>query len=157
MDAIAEQFAQTPAAGLTIGCVYGLLRVGLAFISGIIEFCLVRGQQAVAAPVMYPQGVQSGGLQAVQHTYLTESFYWDLNDRIRALTARVLPRTSGMPPHMGAAEAYSAVRHDLKTVAALGPAEAKRSGRAAVACMKRADRGIFRKGYDGSTLGEHLM
>jgi branched-chain amino acid transport system substrate-binding protein len=101
------------------------------------EFGLMRGQQKVAALVMYPQYVQSLGLQAVQHTFLTESFYWDLNDRTRALTARVQPRTSGMPPHMGAAGAYSAVRHYLKAVAALGPAEAKLSGRTAVARMKQ--------------------
>ncbi len=101
------------------------------------EFGLMRGQQKVAALVMYPQYVQAIGLAAVQRTYLTESFYWDLNERTRAFTARVLPRTSGMPPHMGAAGAYSAVRHYLKAAADLGPAQAKRSGRAAVARMKQ--------------------
>lgn len=101
------------------------------------EFGLMRGAQKVAALVMYPQYVQAIGLDVVQHTYLTESFYWDLNDRTRALTARVTPRTSGMPPHMGAAGAYSAVRHYLKAVAALGPAAAKASGAATVARMKQ--------------------
>ena len=37
MDAFAEQLAQTLAAGLTIGCIYGLLCVGLAFIFGIMR------------------------------------------------------------------------------------------------------------------------
>ena len=37
MDAFIEQFAQTLAAGLTIGCIYGLLCVGLAFIFGIMR------------------------------------------------------------------------------------------------------------------------
>lgn len=37
MDAFVEQFAQTLAAGLTIGCIYGLLCVGLAFIFGIMR------------------------------------------------------------------------------------------------------------------------
>ncbi len=101
------------------------------------EFGLMRGNQKVASLVMYPQYVHALGLDVVQHTYLTESFYWDLNARTRALAARVLPRTSGMPPHMGAAGAYSAVRHYLKAVAALGPADAKRSGRATVARMKQ--------------------
>ncbi len=101
------------------------------------EFGLMRGQQKVAALIMYPQNVRALGLAVVQGTYLTESFYWDLNDRSRAFTQRVLPRTSGMPPHMGAAGAYSAVRHYLKAVASLGAAEAKKSGRATVARMKQ--------------------
>jgi branched-chain amino acid transport system substrate-binding protein len=101
------------------------------------EFGLMRGQQKVAALVMYPQYVQAVGLDAMQHTYTTESFYWDLDDRTRAFTKRVTPRTGGMPPHMGAAGAYSAVRHYLKAVAALGPAEGKRSGAATVARMKQ--------------------
>jgi branched-chain amino acid transport system substrate-binding protein len=41
-----------------------------------------------------------------------------------------------MPPYMGAAGAYSAVRHYLKAVLALGPEAAKASGRATVARMK---------------------
>ena len=99
------------------------------------EFGLMQ-QQKVAALIIYPQNVRALGLAAVKGAYLTESFYWNLNDRTRAFTARVTPRTQGMPPHMGAAGAYSSVRHYLKAVASLGPAEAKRSGRAAVARMK---------------------
>lgn len=100
------------------------------------EFGLTRGPQKLAALVFYHQYAHSLGLSAAQGTYAAESFYWNVNDRTRAFTARVLPRTSGMPPHMGAAGAYSAVRHYLKAVAALGPAQAKASGRAAVAKMK---------------------
>ena len=37
MDMVAEQLAQSLAAGLTIGCIYGLLCVGLAFIFGIMR------------------------------------------------------------------------------------------------------------------------
>ena len=101
------------------------------------EFGLMRGSQKVAALVMYPQYAEALGLEAMQHTYLTESFYWDLNERTRAFTKRVTPRTGGMVPNMGAAGAYSAVHHYLKAVAALGPAEAKRSGAATVARMKQ--------------------
>jgi len=100
------------------------------------EFGLMRGAQKVAALIMYPQYARALGLDVVQHTYCAESFYWDLNDHTRAFTARVTPRTSGMPPHMGAAGAYSALRHYLKAVLTLGPAQAKRSGRATVARMK---------------------
>ncbi len=100
------------------------------------EFGLMQ-KQKVAALIIYPQNVRALGLAAVQGTFLTESFYWNLNDRTRAFTARVTPRTSGMPPHMGAAGAYSSVRHYLKAVASLGAVAAKRSGRATVAEMKR--------------------
>ena len=101
------------------------------------EFGLMRGTQKVASLVLYPQYIQAMGLQVAQHTFATESFYWDLNDRTRAFTKRVLPRTQGMVPYMGSAGAYSAVRHYLKAVAALGVTEAKASGRAAVARMKQ--------------------
>ena len=37
MDTLVEQFVQTLAAGLTVGCIYGLLCVGLAFIFGIMR------------------------------------------------------------------------------------------------------------------------
>ena len=100
------------------------------------EFGLTSGPQKLAALVFYPQYAHSLGLNVAQGTNIAESFYWDLNDRTRAFAGRVMPRTSGMPPHMGAAGAYSAVRHYLKAVAALGPAQSKASGRAAVAKMK---------------------
>ena len=109
----------------------------LSCIKQAAEFGLMHGSQKVAALIIYPQNVRALGLDVVQGTYLTESFYWDLNDRTRAFTRRVTARTGGMVPHMGAAGAYSAVRHYLKAVASLGPAEAKRSGRAAVARMKQ--------------------
>jgi branched-chain amino acid transport system substrate-binding protein len=101
------------------------------------EFGLMRGPQKVAALIIYPQNVRALGLEVVQGTFLTESFYWNLNDHSRAFTSRVTQRTSGMPPHMGAAGAYSAVRHYLKAVASLGAVEAKKSGRATVARMKQ--------------------
>ncbi len=100
------------------------------------EFGLMRGTQRVGSLVIYPQNVRALGLPITQGMYLTESFYWNLNDRTRAFTARVTPRTQGMVPHMGAGGAYSCVRHYLKAVTALGAA-AKASGRDAVAAMKR--------------------
>ena len=76
------------------------------------------------------------GLATAQGTQLAESFYWDLNDRSRAFTGRVLAATGGKPPNMGQAGAYSAVRHYLRAAAALTPAVAKASGRAVVERMK---------------------
>ena len=100
------------------------------------EFGLMRGGQKVTSLVFYPQYAKSIGLNLAHGMNVAESFYWDLNDRTRAFTSRVTPRTQGMVPYMGAAGAYSAVRHYLKAVAALGPSAAKASGAAAVAKMK---------------------
>jgi branched-chain amino acid transport system substrate-binding protein len=63
--------------------------------------------------------------------------YWDLNDRTRAFTNRVRPKTPNNWPNQAHASAYSSVLHYLKTVADMGPAEAKRSGAATVARMKQ--------------------
>ncbi|MBV8868057.1 MAG: ABC transporter substrate-binding protein, partial [Acetobacteraceae bacterium] len=77
-----------------------------------------------------------------------ETFYWDLNERTRAFTARVRPRTPTNLPNSLQASAYSSVLHYLKTVAAMGLAEAKKSGAATVARMKQSpvDDDAFGKG-----------
>ncbi len=100
------------------------------------EFGLVHSGQKLAALIVFIDDIHSLGLAATQGTLATNTFYWDLNDRTRAFTKRVLPKTGGKPPNMSQAGSYSAVRHYLKTVAAMGAAEAKRSGRATVARMK---------------------
>ena len=66
-------------------------------------------------------------LATAQGTRLTESFYWDLSDRTRAFTGRVLDATGGNPPNMGQAGAYSVVRHYLRAAASLGVAQARAS------------------------------
>ena len=109
----------------------------LSCIKQAAELGVGRGGQRLGALIIYLQDIRSLGLATAQGVQLTESFYWDLNDRSRAFAARILPRTGGKPPNMGQAGAYSAVRHYLKAVAALGPAEAKASGRATVARMKQ--------------------
>ena len=101
------------------------------------EFGLYSGTQQVAALVIYLQDIHALGLTTAQGTRLTESFYWDLNDRTRAFTGRVLDATGGKPPNMGQAGAYSAVRHYLRAAASLGAAPARASGRAVVERMKQ--------------------
>ncbi len=53
------------------------------------------------------------------------------------LTRRFLPKTAGSYPSSLHASCYAGVPHYLRTVAGLGPARAKASGREAVAAMKR--------------------
>ena len=103
------------------------------------EFGITRGGSdgpRLAALLLYIGDVHSVGLQAAQGLVLTESFYWDLNDRTRAFTRRVLPKTGGVRPNMNHAGCYAATLHYLKAVADMGAAEAKRSGAATVARMK---------------------
>ena len=77
------------------------------------------------------------GLDVSQGLNLTESFYWDLNDRTRAFTNRVKSKTPNNWPNMIHAGCYSATLHYLKTVADMGAAEAKKDGAATVARMKK--------------------
>lgn len=78
--------------------------------------------------------VKAVGLATAQGLILTEGFYWDLNERTRALTARIRPKMATMPCTTHAS-VYGVTLHYLKAVADLG-LYAGRDGRAAVARMK---------------------
>lgn len=99
------------------------------------EFGLTKTMR-VAALLMFVNDVRSLGLSVAQGLYLTESYYWDLNDRTRAFTKRVYPKTNGNMPNMVQAGCYSAAMHYLKTVQAMGAEAAKADGRATIARMK---------------------
>jgi branched-chain amino acid transport system substrate-binding protein len=100
------------------------------------EFGL-NGSMKIAALLMFINDVHALGLDTANGLTLTESFYWDLNDRTRAFTKRVLPKTPNNYPNMIHAGCYSATNHYLKTVADMGAAEAKKDGAATVARMKK--------------------
>ncbi|WP_376100842.1 ABC transporter substrate-binding protein (plasmid) [Roseomonas sp. CCTCC AB2023176] len=77
------------------------------------------------------------GPEVAQGLFLTSAFYWDLNDRTRAFSWRVIDRMpQRQPPNAVQAGCYSGAIHYLKAVAALGPARAKADGAAVVARMK---------------------
>jgi len=99
------------------------------------EFGLHRTMK-LAALLMGVVDVKSLGLESGQGLLLTESFYWDLNPRTRALTERVRAKNENRPPAMVPAGCYGAVLHYLKAVAEMGVAQAKASGVDAVARMK---------------------
>ncbi|MBL6082513.1 ABC transporter substrate-binding protein [Belnapia sp. T18] len=99
------------------------------------EFGLTRTMR-IAAMLMYNSNVQALGQDAAQGLLMTETFYWDLNDRTRAFMDRIRPKTPNQWPNMVQAGCYSAVLHYLKAVADMGPAAAKADGRAVVARMK---------------------
>ena len=99
------------------------------------EFGLMSSMK-VAAMLMYNSNVHAIGLDTAQGLLLTESYYWDLNDRTRAFNERIRPKTPDQWPNMVQAGCYAATLHYLKAVADLGIGPAKASGRDVVARMK---------------------
>ena len=99
------------------------------------EFGLTEHMK-VAGMLMYNSNVHAIGLDTAQGLLLTESYYWDLNDRTRAFNERVRPKTPNQWPNMVQAGCYASTLHYLKAVSALGIGPAKASGRDVVDRMK---------------------
>jgi branched-chain amino acid transport system substrate-binding protein len=99
------------------------------------EFGLNK-RMTIAPLIMFLQDVHSIGIETAQGLITSETFYWNMNDRTRAFTKRVLPRTPNNYPSQAHASAYAITLHYLKTVAAMGGGAAKTSGRTTVARMK---------------------
>ncbi len=97
----------------------------------------VNKKMTIAPMLMFITDVHSVGLPMAQGLNVTTTFYWNYNARTRAFTKRVLPHlVNGAYPNMAHASSYAVTYHYLKTVAAMGPANALRSGAATVARMK---------------------
>ena len=116
--------------------VLGLCNAGADTVNSIKQAKEFGLQARIAALLMFITDVHALGLQTAQGLTLTESFYWDLNDRTRAFTARVRPKTPNNWPNMIHAGCYAASLHFLKAVADMGVAEAKKSGAGIVNRMK---------------------
>jgi branched-chain amino acid transport system substrate-binding protein len=97
----------------------------------------VNKSMKLAALLMFITDVHALGLDTAKGLNLTESFYWDLNDRTRAFTNRVKPKTPNNWPNMIHAGCYSATLHYLKTAHDMGAAEAKKDGVATINRMKK--------------------
>jgi branched-chain amino acid transport system substrate-binding protein len=117
--------------------------LGLSIGGSDLATCLKQGSEfgitnkvKVAALVTFLNDIHSVGLNTMQGLLFSNSFYWDLNERTRAFTKRVVPRMNGTYPGMTHAGCYAVTLHYLKAVAALGAAAAKKSGAATVAKMK---------------------
>lgn len=103
--------------------VLGLANAGgdtINTIKGASEFGLVQGGQKLAGLLLFLTDIHSLGLKTAQGIQLTESFYWDLNDKTRAWSKRFAERHGGKMPTMVHAGVYSAVSHYLKAVDAAG-------------------------------------
>ncbi len=130
--------------------------LGLANASGETVNCIKQAREfgldktmKFAALLISTLDIKALGLEAGQGLLTSDCFYWDLNDRTRALTKRVSEKTGGNPPALVQAGCYGATTHYLKAVAALGAAKAKASGAVAVEQMKAmpSDDDAFGKGY----------
>lgn len=83
----------------------------------------ITGKQSLAATLMFITDVHSLGLDKAQGMYLTEGFYWDLDEQTRAWSKRFFDVQKRMPT-MAQAGVYSSVLHYLKAVQAAGTDDA---------------------------------
>ncbi|MDA8251583.1 MAG: ABC transporter substrate-binding protein [Rhodospirillales bacterium] len=116
--------------------VLGLANAGADTVNSIKQAKEFGLQARIAAMLMFITDVHALGLKTAQGLTLTESFYWDLNERTRAFTNRVRPKTPNNWPNMIHAGCYAGSLHFLKAVSDMGVAAAKRSGTAIVQRMK---------------------
>ncbi|RTL58132.1 MAG: ABC transporter substrate-binding protein [Rhodocyclaceae bacterium] len=79
----------------------------------------ITPKQSLAGLLMFITDIHSLGLKSTQGMYLTEGFYWDLNEETRAWSKRFFERHKRMPTMVQAGE-YSSVLHYLNAVKAAG-------------------------------------
>jgi branched-chain amino acid transport system substrate-binding protein len=108
------------------------------------EFGIVRGGQNFAGLLVFITDVHALGLPTAQGLIMTETFYWDTNDKTRAFAKRFAERDRGIHPTMIHAGVYSAVTHYLKAIEALKSDD----GTKVIAKMKElpTDDSLFGKG-----------
>ncbi|MBR0654766.1 ABC transporter substrate-binding protein [Plastoroseomonas arctica] len=119
--------------------VIGLANAGADTINSVkqaAEFGITRRGVKLAALLMFLPDVHALGLQTAQGLILTESFYWDLNDRTRAVTTRLQPRLRDIKPNMASIANYSAALHYLKAIKDMGITASKLSGIEVINRMK---------------------
>ncbi|MFS8038175.1 ABC transporter substrate-binding protein [Xanthobacter sp. AM11] len=87
------------------------------------EFGLPQGGQTLAGLLLNINDIHALTLPIAQGLILSNSFYWDMNDETRAWSKTFEAKT-GRKPSMNQAGVYSAVRHYLQAVKALGTDDA---------------------------------
>jgi branched-chain amino acid transport system substrate-binding protein len=93
----------------------------------------VTPKQSLAGLLVFISDVHSLGLKTAQGMYLTEGFYWDMNDETRAWSKRFFEKYKRMPT-MAQAGDYSSVLHYLKAVKAVNSDDTQK----VMAQMKKA-------------------
>ncbi|MBS0558900.1 MAG: ABC transporter substrate-binding protein [Proteobacteria bacterium] len=80
------------------------------------EFGLDSSGKQLAGLLVQITDIEAIGLDTAQGLYLASPFYWDLNDRTRAFSARFSAKMNGRKPTLIQAGVYSGVLHYLKAV-----------------------------------------
>jgi branched-chain amino acid transport system substrate-binding protein len=88
------------------------------------EFGITEGGQSLAGLLVFVSDVHSIGLKLAQGLYLTEAFYWDLDDKTRAFSKQFADKNNGKMPTMVQAGFYSATRRYLEAIKAAGTDDA---------------------------------
>lgn len=78
----------------------------------------ITPKQSLAGLLVFITDVHSLGLKNTQNMYLTEGFYWDLNNETRAWSKRFFDLHKRMPTMVQAGQ-YSSTMHYLKAVKAI--------------------------------------
>ena len=102
--------------------VVGLANAGGDTVNSIkaaAEFGITK-RQNLAALLMLITDVHALGLNTAQGLYLTEGWYWDLNNETRAWADKFSKVMNGRKPNSNHASVYSATMHYLKAVQAAG-------------------------------------
>jgi branched-chain amino acid transport system substrate-binding protein len=102
------------------------------------EFGLIQSGMQLAALFTIINNIHSLGPEFTQGLYVTESFYWDLNDSTRNWSARFF-KANGKMPNLTQAAHYSAMTHYLKTLKEMAKSDPNNlfDGKAVVAKMKQ--------------------
>jgi branched-chain amino acid transport system substrate-binding protein len=119
--------------------VIGLCNAGADTVNAVKqagEFGITGKGVKLAGLLVFITDVHALGLQLAQGIVVSNTFYWDRDDRTRAFSKRLQPAIGDVKAGMGQAGCYAGTFHYLKAVAALGVADAKKSGAATVARMK---------------------
>jgi branched-chain amino acid transport system substrate-binding protein len=85
----------------------------------------ITPKQTLAGLLVFITDVHSLGLKAAQGMYLTEGFYWDLNEASRTWSKRFFEKHKRMPT-MAQAGDYSSIMHYLKAVKAINSDDAQK-------------------------------
>ena len=107
--------------------VIGLANAGTDTTNSIkqaVEFGITP-KQTLAGLLMFITDVHSIGLKTAQGMYLTEGFYWDLNEETRAWSRRFFDKHKRMPT-MAQAGDYSSALHYLRAVKAANSDDAQK-------------------------------
>ena len=83
------------------------------------EFGIMTGGQKVTSLLLWIQMVKAMGPKLANGLYLSEPFYWDLNDQTREWSKKFYER-AGFMPSMTQAGSYSATKHYLRAVQKAG-------------------------------------